>query len=279
MQSNWEKLQRKQVRDAEPTNKPRNFVKKFTNANKAAKSVRVPLTKLAEQHKVACQAQQAQEHAQYLQREQHQTLSASAHNDTATVKRRDSSRREQNGSSRQQEIGKYIAMDCEFVGVGPEGIQSELARVSIVNFHGHTIYDKYVQPRERVTDWRTFVSGIRPSDMQFAISFAEAQKQVSDLLQGRILVGHAIHHDLEALYLTHPRRDIRDTSKHTPFKQKYSKGKTPSLKKLAAEILKKDIQGGEHSSVEDAKATMMIYKSDRKNFEAKFNNTSHGRND
>ena len=166
-------------------------------------------------------------------------------------------------------VGKFIAMDCEFVGVGPEGIQSELARVSIVDFFGKLVYDKYVQPRERVTDWRTYVSGIRPSDMQNAISFKQAQKEVSDILKNRVLVGHAIHHDLEALYLTHPRNDIRDTSTHTPFKTKYSKGKTPSLKKLAAEILKIDIQSGEHSSVEDARATMLIYKSDRHNFEIK----------
>lgn len=172
-------------------------------------------------------------------------------------------------SDQQQEAGKYLAMDCEFVGVGPGGIQSELARVSIVNFHGHLIYDKYVRPRERVTDWRTFVSGIRPSDMQKAVPFELAQREVSELLRNKILVGHAIHHDLEALYLTHPKHSIRDTAKHSPFKTKYSKGKTPSLKKLAQEILGMDIQSGEHSSVEDARATMLIYKSDRKNFEEK----------
>lgn len=46
------------------------------------------------------------------------------------------------------------------VGVGPSGYESALARVSIVNFHGHTIMDKYVLPREHITDYRTHVSGI-----------------------------------------------------------------------------------------------------------------------
>ncbi|KAG0679635.1 3'-5' exonuclease [Pichia californica] len=178
-------------------------------------------------------------------------------------------------SNKQKEIGRYLAIDCEFVGVGPDGIQSELARVSIVNFFGHLIYDKYVKPREKVTDWRTFVSGIRPSDMHNAIPFDKAQSEVADLLKDKILVGHAIHHDLEALYLTHPKSLIRDTATHTPFKQKYSKGKTPSLKKLATEILGWNIQTGEHSSVEDAKATMLIYKSDKKNFDDKIRTSHH----
>ncbi|GAV27446.1 hypothetical protein PMKS-000914 [Pichia membranifaciens] len=104
---------------------------------------------------------------------------------------------------------------------------------------------------------------------------AQAQRDVAKLLKDKVLVGHAIHHDLEALYLTHPKHSIRDTAKHTPFKTKYSKGKTPGLKKLAQEILGLDIQSGEHSSVEDARATMLIYKSDRKNFEEKVRATYH----
>lgn len=251
MSSNWLKLLEKQKKQSASTTK----TKKKTSVKKNSKavSIRTPLTKLAQQQHAA--AEQAQK--------QRKPADSASGNRTGPL------------SSRQLEIGKYLAMDCEFVGVGPEGLASELARVSIVNFHGHTVYDQYVKPREKVTDWRTFVSGIRPSDMKNAISFKQAQTEVAHLLKDKILVGHAIHHDLEALYLTHPKRSIRDTSKHTPFKQKYSKGKTPSLKKLSAEILGIDIQGGEHSSVEDAKATMLIYKSDKKNFEKQLRVT-HG---
>ena len=60
-------------------------------------------------------------------------------------------------------MGKYIAIDCEMVGVGPGGIRSALARVSIVNFHGHVILDTFVKPIEAVTDYRTSVSGITPT--------------------------------------------------------------------------------------------------------------------
>jgi RNA exonuclease 4 len=84
-----------------------------------------------------------------------------------------------------------------------------------------------------------------------ALSFEEAQKEVAALLKGRILVGHALKNDLECLLLGHPRRDIRDTSRHPEFR-KLNKGNTPSLKKLATEILGITIQGGSHSSVCDA---------------------------
>lgn len=56
-------------------------------------------------------------------------------------------------------------MDCEMVGVGPKGEDSILARVSIVNQFGKCVYDKYVKPTEKVTDYRTAVSGIRPQNI------------------------------------------------------------------------------------------------------------------
>lgn len=81
---------------------------------------------------------------------------------------------------------------------------------------------------------------------------------MSDILQGRILVGHAVKNDLEVLLLSHPKRDIRDTSRHPAFR-KLSNGKTPGLKKLAREILGIEIQGGEHSSVSSLEAGCLEY--------------------
>lgn len=51
------------------------------------------------------------------------------------------------------------------VGVGPNGSESSLARASLVNYHGAIVFDSFVRQRERVTDYRTFVSGVRESDM------------------------------------------------------------------------------------------------------------------
>ena len=103
--------------------------------------------------------------------------------------------------------------------MGINASASSLARVSIVNYHGMVILDEYVKQRERVSDYRTRWSGIRASDMvngtsfvvwiQFDIDnsssvakpFEEVQKTVSDLLDGRILIGHAVYHDLNVLVM------------------------------------------------------------------------------
>ena len=172
------------------------------------------------------------------------------------------------GLSSTAEAGKYIAVDCEMVGVGPDPEHdSALARVSIVNYHGRQLYDSFVLPKERVTDYRTFVSGVTPQLLRSARTLEAVQADVAKLLDGRILVGHAIRKDLDVLLLGHPKRDIRDTSLYPPFRQ-YAAGRTPGLKKLAKEVLGVEIQGGEHSSVEDARATMLLFRREKDGFEA-----------
>ncbi|KAF9949817.1 3'-5' exonuclease [Modicella reniformis] len=164
-------------------------------------------------------------------------------------------------------IGKYIGIDCEMVGVGPEGTQSALARVSLVNFHGVQILDLYVRPMERVTDFRTAVSGITPKHYANAVDFKDAQKQVADIIKDKIVVGHAVHNDFKALLFDHPQRLIRDTSTYPPFKA-LAKGKKPSLKKLASELLGIKIQDGAHSSVEDARTTILLYRKHKEDWDS-----------
>lgn len=174
------------------------------------------------------------------------------------------------GLSSVVEAGKFIAIDCEMVGVGPTpDTDSALARVSIVNYYGHQLYDSFVQPKEPVTDYRTFVSGITPQLLQSARTFEAVQADIARLLDGKVLVGHAIKHDLEALLLGHSKRDIRDTSRHPAFRQ-LAGGKTPGLKKLAREVLGIDIQSGEHSSIEDARATMLLFRREKEGFEQEY---------
>ncbi|XP_028792969.1 RNA exonuclease 4 isoform X2 [Neltuma alba] len=109
-----------------------------------------------------------------------------------------------------------VAMDCEMVGVG-QGNRSALGRVTLVNRWGNVIYDEFVRPVERVVDFRTKISGIRSRDLRKAKDFWAVQKKVAELIKGRVLVGHALHNDLKALLLSHPKKDIRDTSEYQPF--------------------------------------------------------------
>ncbi|KUI55146.1 RNA exonuclease 4 [Cytospora mali] len=163
------------------------------------------------------------------------------------------------GLAKDVELGKYVAVDCEMVGVGEGGYEHALARVSIVDFHGRQVYDSYVRPKERVVDWRTKVSGIAPKHMATAREFEEVQAQVAQIFKGRILVGHDLRHDFDVLMLDHPRKDIRDTAKFGGFK-KYAHGRKPALRNLAREILGVEIQSGQHSSLEDAIVAMLLFR-------------------
>jgi len=163
-------------------------------------------------------------------------------------------------------LTRYLAIDCEMVGVGIEGKESVLARVSIVNSRCECVYDKFVKSAEKVVDYRTHVSGVRASDLQHGSDYATVQKEVSEMLKGRVVVGHAVQNDFKVLMLSHPAKDTRDTSKYKPFRT-LLKTKRPALKRLVDEILHQEIQKGEHSSVVDAQMTMKLYKKFKKEWE------------
>jgi len=168
-----------------------------------------------------------------------------------------------------QQPGKFVAIDCEMVGVGDDGSESSLARVSAVNFHGAVLLDEFVRQRERVVDYRTEVSGVREKDMIKALPFAEVQDRVANLLKDRVLVGHAVFNDLKALLLSHPRNAIRDTQQ-CAGRHKLMKTRYPALRKLVQQELETTIQSGEHSSVTDARATMALYRLHRKEWDKDF---------
>ncbi|XP_041098946.1 interferon-stimulated 20 kDa exonuclease-like 2 [Polyodon spathula] len=159
---------------------------------------------------------------------------------------------------------KYLAMDCEMVGTGPRGTRSELARCSIVGYHGDVVYDKYILPTNPVTDYRTCWSGIRKQDLANATGFKEAQKEILKILSGKVVIGHAIHNDFKALGYFHPPALTRDTSRIPLLNKKAGipAKEAVSLKRLTKMLFRKDIQVGKngHSSVEDARATMELYK-------------------
>ncbi|KAL2944454.1 RNA exonuclease 4 [Bienertia sinuspersici] len=168
-----------------------------------------------------------------------------------------------------------LAMDCEMVGVSPQGNKSALGRVTLVNKYGNVIYDEFVRPVDRVVDFRTKISGIRPSDLRKAKDFPTVQKKVAELIKGRILVGHALCNDLKALLLSHQKKDLRDTSEYEPF---LKESRRKALRHLAAEFLGVQIQNGEHcplqgltgieyDKIEDARAAMLLYQKHKKEWE------------
>ena len=99
------------------------------------------------------------------------------------------------------------------------------------------------------------------------------RKHVAGLLKNKILVGHSLKNDLDALLLDHPKADIRDTAQHRPFQRASGrnggKWRPRKLRDLVKEHLGRDIQveGESHDSTEDAEATMELFKLVRSSWE------------
>lgn len=157
------------------------------------------------------------------------------------------------------------------VGVGRNNT-SVLARVSIVDFWGKEIFDTFVKVEEKITDYRTEVSGIKPEDLvsSSALSYGACRVKVMKLLRGKILVGHDLKNDLKVLRINHSRRYTRDTSQYEPFMRKQPDGSLAarSLKTLSLQFFGNSIQDGEHCSLEDAKAAMQLYALKKEEFDA-----------
>lgn len=174
---------------------------------------------------------------------------------------------------------KYLAIDCEMVGVGPKGCISQLARCSVVSYDGDVVYDKFINPTMPVTDYRTRWSGIRHKDLVNAMPYPQARKEILRLLGGKVVVGHAIHNDFKVLGYSHPAALTRDTSRIPLLNQKagFAAHQSASLKRLTKAIFNRDIQTGKkgHSSVEDARATMELYKVVEEEWERTLASKSH----
>ena len=65
---------------------------------------------------------------------------------------------------------------------------------------------------EKVTDYRTLISGVRWKDMKNAQPFEELQMKVKDIIKNKTVVGHGLGSDFRALKLKHPKKMVRDTS-------------------------------------------------------------------
>jgi RNA exonuclease 4 len=173
-----------------------------------------------------------------------------------------------------EEKARYLALDCEMVGVGHDGKRSSVARVTLVDWDGRIVWDEFVRQEQEVTDYRTFVSGITPLDMEVAtLTFDECRQKVQEMISDKILVGHALKNDMRALNITHPWSITRDTAKYEPFmKTRFDDAILwpRKLKDLAFEKLqgrKIQREGEPHSAHEDAAAAMALYRTVRTKWE------------
>ncbi|XP_068169247.1 apoptosis-enhancing nuclease [Antennarius striatus] len=157
-----------------------------------------------------------------------------------------------------------VALDCEMVGTGPGGRCSALARCSILDYHGNILYDQYIRPCQPVTDYRTRWSGVQKHHLTEATPFAQAREEILRILEGKVVVGHSVYNDFEALDVFPPVHKVRDTGTTRLLSRLAGlpSKRFASLKLLSWKLLNRKIQAGSggHCSVEDARAALDLYK-------------------
>ena len=179
----------------------------------------------------------------------------------------------------QSERERYVAVDCEMVGIGENGSTSVLARVSIVDYDLKVLLDVHASVPCPVTDFRTHVSGVRPGDIDprrnpDALDPAVVREKVCAILNKKILIGHSLRNDLGALMIDHPKRERRDTAEYKPLMRASGRGggkmRPKKLRDLVWERVGRRIQveGDEHDSVDDASASMELFRTVRVAWEA-----------
>jgi RNA exonuclease 4 len=158
-----------------------------------------------------------------------------------------------------------IALDCEMV-ICTDG-QKHLARVTIINYNRHVLFDEHIKPPLPVKNYLTHITNITAFQLQNSYSLEHFTPTISKILDKKIVIGHTIENDFEVLKINHDPKLVRDISLFSIFRN----GKFRlSLKELTGNFLSINIQEGRHSSAEDARATLELYKLYRNEIDNEF---------
>lgn len=156
-----------------------------------------------------------------------------------------------------KEQPKVFALDCEFCQVASG---NALTRISIVDYNGNVVMDKYVKPADTIIDYKTMYSGITEDMLKdVTTTLQDIQNEFVTIVSSNdTLLGHSLESDLNIIKVRHPK--IVDTAHiyHDGRGNSYS----PSLKWLTKQYLGRLIQDGNdgHSSVQDAIAVLELVK-------------------
>jgi len=138
------------------------------------------------------------------------------------------------GNKRGKET-QVLALDCERI-LTKEG--ERLARVSIVNFYGNIVFDTLVKPCDyhdqqfEVLDYREWITGIKPIDLQHAPSFSNIAPILQKIVRGKTIVGHSLADDLQILKIDIDEQEveIRDISNIELFMNKIDRDSRSPVK-------------------------------------------------
>lgn len=157
---------------------------------------------------------------------------------------------------------RAIALDCEMAGgrIG-DGLVNQVIQLTAVDyFSGEVLISSLVKPTIVVQQWRTNIHGVSQSMMSKAVkngtalrdSFHAREVLFSFMNRNTILVGHALHNDLNVLKIAHDRCvDSEVLAKAAINRAGHNNG--VGLKKLCDGLLGLNVQRSTiHSCLEDA---------------------------
>ncbi|KZT40116.1 hypothetical protein SISSUDRAFT_1019342 [Sistotremastrum suecicum HHB10207 ss-3] len=157
---------------------------------------------------------------------------------------------------------RYIGICSQTVGIGETASVPMLARISLIDYRGQTVYDVFVQPTHSVTDYHHETTGLDANHLASGIPFQLVQETVAQIIRGKILVGYRIWLDLSVLGLQHPAVDTRDTALFLPLRRSIgSINEIPSLANLVGRFLRRRLGFGYQHPLEDARAAVDLFRS------------------
>ena len=159
-------------------------------------------------------------------------------------------------------VTAIVAIDCEMVEI--DNNDSAIARCSIVNDFGEIVYDKFIRPASKITDFRTNISGITPICLKHAPLLKDEINEIHSILKDKIIVGHTLSSDLKLLELPYNFNTLNNTEyykgiRDVAYYKKLCPDKPIALKTLSKSELGYDIQDGSHDSVVDARVALLLY--------------------
>ncbi|CXJ01863.1 exoribonuclease, putative [Plasmodium berghei] len=165
------------------------------------------------------------------------------------------SNQESNTNKFEFDLNNIFSVDCEMCETS--GGYRELTKVTIVDAYMNIIYDSYVLPDNKITNYLTLYSGINENTLKNVhTKLTDVQKELKNILNNKsILVGHSLENDLHALKIKHDY--IIDTSViYSNNNYNFLKPSLFNLSKKHLNITMERENG--HNSIDDARISMFL---------------------
>ena len=158
---------------------------------------------------------------------------------------------------------KYAIIDVETTGLDPT--RETMVEVAIIQYDGEQEEGRFctlINPQQRISPEALRITGLRPSDIAGAPSFASIAKTIVEMTQDRILIGHNVRFDLTFL-----RRAFRELGYHFHRKRictlRLAKERWPDWPSHRLGVLAKRLNLPRemgHRALSDAETTLALYR-------------------